>query len=137
MSRGSPRPARRAAADAPWCAPPRSGRGRGGRRPWEDSRGMAERVLTERALNRALLARQLLLEPARLALPRALERIGGIQNQYAPSGYGDLWRDPHLLWMDVVRVPPSGTWERRRADLYALAEDWIGPCDVTEEEGLD
>jgi hypothetical protein len=187
---------------------------------------MAERVLTERALNRALLARQLLLEPARLPLPRALVRMGGLQNQYAPSGYiglwtrvdgferddltralerrtvvqgtlmrgtihlvsareywlfaagmrraatewylrtrgvderemrrrgellrsaladgprsraelGDLWRDPHLLWMDVVRVPPSGTWERRRADLYALAEDWVGPCDATEEEGLD
>ena len=26
-----------------------------------------------------------------------------------------------------MRVPPSGTWERRRADLYAPAEDWIGP----------
>ena len=31
------------------------------------------------------------------------------------------------LWADLVRVPPSGTWERRRADLYALAEEWIGP----------
>ena len=31
------------------------------------------------------------------------------------------------LWVDIVRAPPSGTWERRRADLYALAEDWIGP----------
>ena len=31
------------------------------------------------------------------------------------------------LWVDLVRAPPSGTWERRRADLYALAEDWIGP----------
>ena len=30
-------------------------------------------------------------------------------------------------WIDLVRVPPSGTWERRRADLYAAAEDWIGP----------
>jgi hypothetical protein len=29
------------------------------------------------------------------------------------------------LWLDVVRVPPSGTWERRRADLYALAEQWV------------
>ena len=32
------------------------------------------------------------------------------------------------LWLDLVRAPPSGTWERRRADLYALAEDWIGPA---------
>ena len=30
------------------------------------------------------------------------------------------------LWVDMVRVPPSGTWERRRADLYGLAEDWLG-----------
>ena len=26
------------------------------------------------------------------------------------------------------RVPPSGTWDRRRADLFALASDWIGPA---------
>ena len=31
------------------------------------------------------------------------------------------------LWVDLVRVPPLGTWERRRADLYGLAEDWVGP----------
>jgi hypothetical protein len=31
------------------------------------------------------------------------------------------------LWVDLVRVPPSGTWDRRRADLYGLAEDWLGP----------
>src|SRR5262245_62072534 len=41
------------------------------------------------------------------------------------------------LWLDLVRVPPSGTWERRRADLYAAAEDWIGPADVTADEGLE
>ena len=34
------------------------------------------------------------------------------------------------MWLDLVRVPPSGTWERRRADLYAAAEDWLGPPDV-------
>jgi hypothetical protein len=192
-----------------------------------------ERVLTERELNRALLARQLLLERAKTPLPRALERIGGIQAQYAPSMYiglwsrlegfereqltraltrktavqgtlmratihlvskGDYWpfavgirrlqREwwvrvhknldertvkaaaqrlrPHLakeplrqaeidellaanaatrngvgIFLNLVRVPPSGTWERRRADIYALAEEWIGPEKVTEKEGVD
>jgi hypothetical protein len=192
-----------------------------------------ERVLTERELNRALLARQLLLERAKTPLPRALERIGGIQGQYAPSMYiglwsrlesfereqltraltrktavqgtlmratihlvskGDYWpfavgirrlqREwwvrvhknldertvkaaaqrlrPHLakeplrqaeidellaanaatrngvgIFLNLVRVPPSGTWERRRADIYALAEEWIGPEKVTEKEGVD
>jgi hypothetical protein len=40
------------------------------------------------------------------------------------------------LWVDLIRVPPSGTWERRRADLYGLAESWVGPSEATEEEGL-
>jgi hypothetical protein len=39
------------------------------------------------------------------------------------------------LWVDLVRVPPSGTWERRRANVLGLAEDWVGPSDATEEEG--
>ena len=52
---------------------------------------MAERTLTRRELNRALLARQLLLERVRLPIPRALERIGGIQDQYAPNAYIRLW----------------------------------------------
>jgi hypothetical protein len=41
------------------------------------------------------------------------------------------------LWLDLVRVPPSGTWEQRRADLYAVAEDWLGPSPATPDEGLD
>ena len=40
-------------------------------------------------------------------------------------------------WVDLVRVPPSGTWARRRADRLALAERWVGPEDVTEAEGLE
>lgn len=36
----------------------------------------------------------------------------------------------------MVRVPPSGTWDRRRADLYALSEDWVGPARTTREAGL-
>ncbi|MGH3082275.1 MAG: winged helix DNA-binding domain-containing protein [Gaiellaceae bacterium] len=187
------------------------------------------RTLTERDLNRALLARQLLLERVRLPIPRALERMGGLQAQYAPAMYIGLWtridsferdvltralqrrsviqgtlmratihlvskrdywpfvvaiRDPRRRWwervhpnrppdmraaakrlrgfladgprrrkeieeflgreralgvgayLDLVRVPPSGTWEQRRADLYACAEDWVGPEQVSAEEGL-
>ena len=187
---------------------------------------MSERVLSERELNRALLARQLLLERSTLSIPRALERMGGIQNQYAPNAYIRLWsclqdferddltralerrtvvqgtlmrstihlvsardywlfaaggrqglrdwmlkvdkstteselrkRDARLhkalaagprsakelgevaklragLWAEVARVPPSGTWQRRRADVYALAEQWLGPCNASEEDGL-
>jgi hypothetical protein len=40
------------------------------------------------------------------------------------------------LWVDLVRVPPSGTWARRRADRLGLAEDWVGPADATEADGL-
>jgi hypothetical protein len=42
------------------------------------------------------------------------------------------------LWLDLVRVPPSGTWERRRADLYGLAEDWVGapPAGTAARDGL-
>jgi DNA glycosylase AlkZ-like len=161
-----------------------------------------------------------------LSIPRALERMGGIQNQYAPNAYIRLWscldgfrrddftralerrtvvqgtlmrstihavsardywlfaagvrqslrdwmlrvdkvtvselrrQDARLrrgltagprsakelgevakvragLWVEVARVPPSGTWERRRADLYALSEQWVGPCDASEDEGLE
>jgi hypothetical protein len=38
------------------------------------------------------------------------------------------------LFIDMVRVPPSGTWERRRADLYGLATDWLGPWKVDPDE---
>jgi winged helix DNA-binding protein len=190
------------------------------------------RTLTARELNRSLLARQLLLGRASTPIPRAIERIGGLQTQYAPSGYVGLWsrvadldrvaltsalerknvvqgtvmratihmvsrgdyplmsrgvRDARRawwvraaradsrsmaalarrlrslladgprrggelvaalgidtgtwnglgLWVDLVRVPPSGTWERRRADLYATADSWLGTSDVTGEDGVD
>jgi hypothetical protein len=198
---------------------------------------VTERVLSTRELNRALLARQLLLERAALPLEAALEQVAGLQAQYAPSPYVGLWsrlrdfgRDQltraledrravqgtllrstiHLvsaadyppfaeairrprrewwlrvarrqldgadmeaaaalvrerleegparqaelvrllgergfptavwngvgLWVDLVRVPPSGTWERRRADLYGLASTWLGPSRVDEGQALE
>jgi Winged helix DNA-binding domain len=36
-----------------------------------------------------------------------------------------------------VRVPPSGTWRQRRADLYGLAADWLGPWRVTVEQAQE
>ena len=196
------------------------------------SPSLPERVLTTRDLNRALLARQLLLERSRLPLARALEKVAGLQTQYAPSAYIGLWSRlesfelPQLTralerkravqgtlmrstihvvsardywpfadgigpsreawwrkthgksvegdvdavreqlraelagrvwnrkeleelhrtyastiwqgaWIELVRVPPSGTWERRRADLFQLAEEWIGRADAGEEKGLE
>ena len=186
---------------------------------------MAAETLTERRLSRALLARQLLLERAHASVVEALERVGGLQTQYAPSGYVGLWTrlagfqradltqalerrlaiqatlmrmTIHMvsaadfwpmalavrnsrrewfarvnrqqigrldmsaiadtarrelsggplklaelsrrlaargvpeapigwigLWLDLVRVPPSGTWESRRADVYGLADEWL------------
>jgi hypothetical protein len=47
-----------------------------------------------------------------------------------------VWNGVNALY-DVLRVPPSGTWERRRADVYAMAADWLGPMEATEEEGLE
>ncbi|HVQ22015.1 MAG TPA: winged helix DNA-binding domain-containing protein, partial [Candidatus Saccharimonadia bacterium] len=52
---------------------------------------MAPRVLTARHLNRALLDRQLLLERSTLPPAEAIEQVGGLQTQYAPSGYVGLW----------------------------------------------
>jgi Winged helix DNA-binding domain len=197
----------------------------------------AERTLTTRELNRALLARQFLLQRSSLSLVGTLERIGGLQTQYAPSGYIGLWsrlgkfqrealttalerkqviqgtllrstihmvsaRDYWLFlaavrgprrewfrritskqfgdldmeaaarvlraqlasgpqrvtelrrilsehggapvswagvsaWLDMIRVPPSGTWDQRRADLYGLAEWWTRPAAPTEAAGLE
>lgn len=48
-------------------------------------------TLTWSELNRAVMARQLLLERVSLGAVEAVERVGGLQTQYAPSAYIGLW----------------------------------------------
>jgi hypothetical protein len=50
---------------------------------------------------------------------KELDEVVGAENRGLVLGIG--------LWLPMVRVPPSGTWDRRRADLYQLAETWVGP----------
>jgi hypothetical protein len=41
------------------------------------------------------------------------------------------------LWHDMVRVPPSGTWERRRADLYGDAAAWLEPDPIEPADAIE
>jgi hypothetical protein len=60
-------------------------------------------------------------------LVAAMERAGFAKPLWEGAG----------LWLDMVRVPPSGTWERRRADRYGLADQWITSTTApSEDDGL-
>ena len=92
---------------------------------------MAERALTREQLNRALLARQLLLERVKLSVPRAVERLGGIQNQYAPNAYIRLatclegFRGDQLTRALERRTVVQGTLMRATIHLVSAREYWL------------
>ena len=92
---------------------------------------MAERVLTRRELNRATLARQLLLRRERLPVARAVERLCAMQAQYSLSPYIGLW----TRLEGFERQQLTRALERRRvvkATLFRLtlhlvsARDYLG-----------
>ena len=87
-------------------------------------------MLTTADRNRALLARQLLLERAKLPLTTALERVGGIQAQYAPSSYIGLWSRlerfalPDLTNALERRRVVQGTLLRSTIHLVSAGDYW-------------
>src|SRR3954469_6788903 len=89
-----------------------------------------DRVLSRRELNGALLARQLLLERSPAPLPRALEHVGGIQAQYAPSLYFGLWSrlrglDPAAVTRGLERrTLVQATLMRSTIHVVSRADYW-------------
>ncbi|SHK86777.1 Winged helix DNA-binding domain-containing protein [Pseudonocardia thermophila] len=89
---------------------------------------VADDLLTARALNRAVLARQLLLDRSSLPVPQAVEAVAGLQTQYAPSGYIALW---------------SRLAGFRRADLTealhagAVVQSWAMRCTIHMTSAAD
>jgi hypothetical protein len=79
------------------------------------------RTLTARELNRALLARQHLLRRSTASLPAVLESVGGLQMQYAPSGYVGCWS--RLAGVSRVRV--TRALERRQIVQATLMRSTI------------
>src|SRR5262245_31662756 len=75
---------------------------------------------------------------ARELLGDGPKRQKELQDAFAARGFDRLAWVSVGQWIDLVRVPPSGTWDRRRADLYGLADDWVGRMDdATEADGLE
>src|SRR5262245_9056383 len=99
-----------------------------GRRAWLD-RVMAGRI-TPAQIDRAGMV-------LREALAAGPQRQKDLQSAFTSAGFERAGWVAAAATVDMVRVPPSGTWDRRRADLYGLAEDWVGPLDASEAEGLD
>jgi hypothetical protein len=67
----------------------------------------------------------------------ALVERGTLRRDEVDELVGRELREGLGLWLDLVRVPPAGTWERRRADVYADAEQWLGPPRVGMDEARE
>ena len=78
------------------------------------------------------------IEAAAMRVRAALEEHGQLTRKELDAVAGRGLFDGATVFLDLVRVPPSGTWERRRADLYALAETWVGPePDLDDDVAID
>ena len=70
---------------------------------------MDERVLTLRELNRATLARQLLLERKRLSPAAVIERLVGMQAQWPPAPYVGIWTRTTSFRREALERKLAGT----------------------------
>lgn len=91
---------------------------------------MADRILTLRELNRATLARQMLLERETLSIPAAIERLVGLQAQLSPAVFVGLWtRLRDFRREDLARLIENRTVVKAtlmRAALHIFtAEDYV------------
>jgi hypothetical protein len=88
-------------------------------------------VLTRRALNRALLARQLLLERVELPVEKAIAHLVALQAQNPFDPYYGLWsrldgfRPDHLADLLLDRRVVRATSMMRTTIHLLTAEDWI------------
>ena len=86
------------------------------------------RALSQRELNRATLARQLLLERARLPVARAAERLCAIQAQSAKAPYTGLWSRLE----DFRREQLTRAYERKRvvrSTLFRVTMQLVSAAD--------
>ncbi len=63
----------------------------------------------------------------RAALEAGPVRMPELVRRLVADGFAELPARSAGHFVDLVRIPPSGTWEHRRADLMGLATAWLPP----------